>query len=361
MKSGFLICILSFAWIIPRAQDVVFEKDDFILSGDATEYSDQCFRLTSDRHWQGGGVWFDKPIDLHKPFEMEIDISFGCDDEGADGIVFIFHPELTTGFQGEGMGFGGLYPSLGVEMDTYENYHLGDPRYDHVALMHHGRVHHGAGITEPVPLAAGGQNVEDCGMHRVKISWSPSGNIFQFSFDGSVRIQKKINLIDQIFLGNSFVYWGFTSATGGKYNTHLVCLERLKFTSVNVFPTYIRELLLGGDPYILDQLDFPSGSTSLPRAAHEELDKLVRLLKSNPGLSVFLSGFTDSSGDADQNRSLSLQRASAVGKYLIRQGIDPKRIHSSGLGETNPIAPNDTAEGRRKNRRIEVALSVLRT
>ncbi len=360
MKTGYLICILSLAWIFPQAQDVVFEKDDFILSGDASEYSGQCFRLTSDRRWQGGGVWFNKPIDLRNPFEMEIDISFGCRDEGADGIVFIFHPELTTGFQGEGMGFGGLYPSLGVEMDTYENYHLGDPWYDHVALMRNGRVHHATGITDPVSLTESGQNVEDCSTHRVKISWEPVGNIFQFSFDGSVRIKKEIQLIDQVFYGNSLVYWGFSSATGDKYNTHLVCLERLKFKSVNVFPSYIRDLLLTGESYILDKLDFSPGSIALPASAPEELDKLVQFLKSNPRQSVFLSGFTDSSGDATQNQNLSRRRAAAVADYLIRQGIDPKRIHSSGLGETNPIAPNDTAEGRRKNRRIEVALMILR-
>ena len=361
MKTGFLICVLSFSWFLLRGQDVAFEKSDFILSGDASEYSDQCFRLTSDQRWQGGGVWFDKPIDLREPFEMEIDISFGCNDEGADGIVFIFHPELTTGFQGEGMGFGGLYPSLGVEMDTYENYHLGDPWYDHVALMQNGSVHHGSGITDPVPLADGRQDVEDCGTHRVKISWEPSGNVFQFSFDGSLRIEKKIPLIDQVFFGNSLVYWGFTSATGDKHNTHLVCLERLKFKIVNVFPSYIRELLLSGESYILDDLDFSPGSTALPVSAHNELDKLVQFLKSNPRLSIFLSGFTDNTGDASQNRNLSRKRAAAVADYLIRQGIGAKRIHASGLGETNPIAPNDTIEGRKKNRRIEVALSVLRT
>jgi hypothetical protein len=226
--------------------------------------------------------------------------------------------------------------------------------------MSHGRVHHGAGLTAPVPLADGKGDVEDCGTHRVHISWEPSGQLFQFSFDGSVRIKEKISLVDQVFFGNSLVYWGFTSATGDKYNAHLVCLERLKFKTVNVFPSYIREMLLNGEPYILDDLDFAPGSTALPQKAGDELDRLVQLLEANPRLSVFLSGFTDSTGDAGQNRDLSRRRAAAVAEYLIRKGIDARRIHTSGLGEEHPIAPNDTAEGRKKNRRIEVALMILR-
>lgn len=361
MKNGLFISFFLLLTALLTGQEVVFEKDDFVLSGDAVGYGDRCFQLTSADLWQGGGVWFEKPIDLRKPFEMEIDISFGCDDAGADGIVFIFHPELTTGFQGEGMGFGGLYPSLGVEMDTYENYHLGDPWYDHVALMQHGSVHHHTGITSPVPLTEDRRDVEDCGTHRVRIGWDPFTAVFSFGFDGATRISKKIRLIDQLFLGNPLVYWGFTSATGARVNKHLVCLERMTFRTVNVFPPHIRERLLSGGEYLLGDIDFAAGSTVLPASAHEELDRLAALLKKHPDMRVFLAGYTDSSGDENQNRILSRRRAAAVAEYLAKQGIDRGRIIASGLGEANPIAPNDTADGRRKNRRIEVALSALRT
>ena len=84
---------------------------------------------------------------------MELDLMFGCDDYGADGMVFIFHPKLKNGFQGEGMGFGGLSPAFGIEMDTYENPHLADPYYDHLALIKNGQMHHNRGISNPVPSA----------------------------------------------------------------------------------------------------------------------------------------------------------------------------------------------------------------
>ena len=101
------------------AQDPEFTMDDFLMSGTAQRTGDQCFTLTEDSNWKGGAVWFRNKVDLNQDFSMEIDVFLGCDDNGADGMVFIFHPYLTTGYAGEGMGFGGLIPSFGVEMDTY--------------------------------------------------------------------------------------------------------------------------------------------------------------------------------------------------------------------------------------------------
>jgi outer membrane protein OmpA-like peptidoglycan-associated protein len=333
---------------------------DFILRGDAIIGGDECIQLTEPTMWQGGGLWYRNLIDLRESFEMEIDIIFGCDDEGADGIVFIFHPELTTGYQGEGMGFGGLYfPSFGIEMDTYENYHLGDPWYDHVAFMQNGFVHHQKGVSEPYPLLEGKRNVEDCTKHRIKIQWSPKSKQVTFSFDGSIRLQQEIDLIDQIF-DDPFVYWGFTSATGAKVNTHSVCLKTLRFSTVTAFSKNTRDLLLEGDRYTLKDIDFSPGSTILPKNADEELAKLTMFLKENPEHSIFLSGYTDSSGNAERNQQLSQKRAKSVADYLKKNGIPARRIHFKGYGENDPIAPNDTPEGQKENRRIEVMVKILR-
>ena len=343
------------------SQEIPFDADDFILTGDAIQQSGPCFQLTEATFWQGGGIWFRKPIDLRKPFEMEIDVQFGCDDAGADGMVFIFHPELTTGFQGEGMGFGGLYPSFGIEMDTYENYHLADPWYDHVSLVRNGRVNHHSAISPPYPIGPNKENVEDCRKHRVRILWSPVRQMIQFYFDGKMRLMRKVDLVNDIFFSDPIVYWGFTSATGAKVNTHLVCLEELNFTTSNTLPRHIRELLLSGREYILQDADFISGGTSLPKNAHEELDQIIQFLKDNPKHSIFLNGYTDSAGSENSNRQISKKRSESIANYLIQNGIDPTRVISKGYGEANPIAPNDTAEGRRLNRRIEVLVRVLRT
>ncbi|MEL7162816.1 MAG: L-type lectin-domain containing protein, partial [Bacteroidota bacterium] len=117
--------------------------EDFKLGGNARILNDECIRLTPDVQFVSGSAWYEKPIDLSQPFELMVCLVFGERDElGADGIGFIFHPTMRTGYRGEGMGFAGLYPSLGIEFDTYQNFHLADPVADHVAINANGQPHH---------------------------------------------------------------------------------------------------------------------------------------------------------------------------------------------------------------------------
>ncbi len=353
-----LVFIFVFQYGIGQSND--FTLDDFYQTGD-TRISDRCFQLTEDVLWQGGGVWFKKPVDLSESFNMEIEVNFGCRDEGgADGIVFIFHPELRTGSRGEGMGFGRLYPSFGVEMDTYMNEHLADPYYDHVALMQHGSLFHYYGITEPIRLSDRSDNVEDCKSHFVEIDWNASTKTFRFFFDGAIRISEKIDIVKDLFEGDPQVYWGFTSATGGKTNKHLVCVKKLEFTETFALSPKIKTQLLSGRNYILQNLDFPSGSYVVPDAAKPELDKLVKFFQENPKHTIFLDGFTDSSGSESGNQRISELRAKAIATYFESKGISSARLQYFGNGEMNPIAPNNTEEGRKKNRRVEIIMRVLK-
>jgi OmpA-OmpF porin, OOP family len=65
-------------------------------------------------------------------------------------------------------------------------------------------------------------------------------------------------------------------------------------------------------------------------------------------------GYTDSIGSDAYNEKLSQRRAEAVKQYLVQKGVDPSRIAVRGLGKTNPVATNATAEGRAENRRVEI-------
>jgi len=277
-----IVCII-FLSLPSYCQGDKFSTEDFIRTGDTHSTGSKCFQLTDATYWQGGGIWFKNKIDLNQPFIAELELFFGCnDDYGADGMVFIFHPYLTTGFAGEGMGFGGLFPAFGIEMDTYQNTHLDDPYYDHVAFVRDGTLRHFRGLTNPVMLKDGVENIEDCRSHKVKIEWQPERQKVLFYFDGSLRVNQTVRLLEDIFKADSEVYWGFTSATGDKYNRHKVCLKTLTYSMTFSLKEKDQVNLLEGDNYILQTLNFPSGATILPTRALSELDELIRFFQTSP-------------------------------------------------------------------------------
>jgi outer membrane protein OmpA-like peptidoglycan-associated protein len=90
--------------------------------------------------------------------------------------------------------------------------------------------------------------------------------------------------------------------------------------------------------------------------SYPTLDQAVALLKEHGNVRVQIAGYTDSSGDPDQNRALSQARADAVRQYLIDKGIAPERLTAIGYGPDKPLFDNATAAGRAKNRRVEFIL-----
>jgi outer membrane protein OmpA-like peptidoglycan-associated protein len=102
---------------------------------------------------------------------------------------------------------------------------------------------------------------------------------------------------------------------------------------------------------------FRSGSVELLPAARERLAKVSGIVLAYPTLNVAIEGHTDSIGADDYNQQLSEHRAQAVRDYFVRQGINSAAVEARGYGKTEPIATNDTAEGRQQNRRVELILS----
>jgi len=84
------------------------------------------------------------------------------------------------------------------------------------------------------------------------------------------------------------------------------------------------------------------------------LDEAVAIMKANPKLTGEVRGYTDSTASEEYNQKLSEARAKAVRDYFIKQGIAGERVRAKGFGEANPVASNDTPEGRAKNRRVEL-------
>jgi outer membrane protein OmpA-like peptidoglycan-associated protein len=102
---------------------------------------------------------------------------------------------------------------------------------------------------------------------------------------------------------------------------------------------------------------FPSGGDTLSPSAQQSLDQVAEALKEqSPEGPIVIEGHTDSRGSAETNEQLSQKRAQAVASYLATRGIDGSRIQVVGRGENQPVASNDTTDGRASNRRVEIVL-----
>jgi len=99
-------------------------------------------------------------------------------------------------------------------------------------------------------------------------------------------------------------------------------------------------------------VEFATDSSDLTPQARSVLDEVAAILKANPGR-VQIEGFADSRQTQKYNLWLTKRRAESVRRYLVAQGIDAGRLTSVGLGETEPIASNNTADGQQDNRRVE--------
>jgi len=105
---------------------------------------------------------------------------------------------------------------------------------------------------------------------------------------------------------------------------------------------------------------FEHNSNELPPKAYETLESIVKFTSQRPDLKITVEGYTDSHGDPVYNKQLSKYRADMVKNYLIGHGIEPSDIIAIGRGPQNPIKSNETFEGRKQNRRVEIMLKKIR-
>ncbi len=109
-----------------------------------------------------------------------------------------------------------------------------------------------------------------------------------------------------------------------------------------------------GERIALRNVFFETGRWEILEGSEYELNKVAELLNKNPKLRIELGGHTDNVGRPEANQKLSEQRAKAVFDYLVGKGIAADRLSYKGYGETQPVATNETEEGRRENRRTEI-------
>ncbi|MGB3621360.1 OmpA family protein [Ketobacter sp. MCCC 1A13808] len=103
-------------------------------------------------------------------------------------------------------------------------------------------------------------------------------------------------------------------------------------------------------------VSFPSDQYDLKPSFYEVLDSVAVVLKEYNKTSIQVVGHTDSTGSFEHNQALSENRANSVKSYLEQKGVAANRLHSNGYGPRQPVASNDTAQGRAANRRVEIQI-----
>jgi OOP family OmpA-OmpF porin len=102
---------------------------------------------------------------------------------------------------------------------------------------------------------------------------------------------------------------------------------------------------------------FDFDKSTLKPATTQILDRLVAFMIENKDKSANLAGYTDNVGTEAYNQALSERRVNSVKSYVVGKGVDSGRVSGQGFGESKPIADNKTAEGRAKNRRVEIKVN----
>ena len=107
-----------------------------------------------------------------------------------------------------------------------------------------------------------------------------------------------------------------------------------------------------------NKIQFAVNSSEVQPASRDVLIELATIIKNYPEDVILITGHTDSDGAADYNLKLSEMRANAVGDILVAGGVPAETVAARGYGETQPIASNDTAEGKALNRRVELTITI---
>ncbi|MEL6988678.1 MAG: hypothetical protein AAGK97_12715, partial [Bacteroidota bacterium] len=172
---------------------------------------------------QQGCVWFPEAIDFSMPFTHTMEMQFGNNDAGADGICLVYQSNSSNecGVSGEGIGAQGIPNSLIVEFDTYQNGSQNDPFQDHASVNINGDMNHANSIAGPTVV--GGGDIEDGNTYTVDFSWDPATMSYQVFLDGTLILNGMFDIVNNVFGGSTMAFWGYTSSTGGASNLQIVC------------------------------------------------------------------------------------------------------------------------------------------
>ena len=227
MRRGVVDRALPLVFLFLMETAVAQVNNPYHLNGSASQDNCHCYTLTREFENQSGSVWNINKIDLTQSFDFKFSVSLGClDRNGADGIVFVLQPISTSvGSKGQGLGYSGISPSIGITIDTYQNSDYFDPPFDNISIFKNGSVIHGTSdeLASPMSALATSDNIEDCTVHTFRVIWNADTRFLSTQMDGADRVSVSVDLVKDIFGNDPMVFWGFTGSTGGQVNVQRVC------------------------------------------------------------------------------------------------------------------------------------------
>lgn len=190
------------------------------LVGSAAEVEMNKYRLTRKIASTAGAVWCKEKINLENAFQVSFELFLGCHKQSSDGVAFVFQNEgkNALGKVGSGMGYKGIKKSVVVEFDNYLNmFESYFPSQElHVAIQKNGDVDHASSNNLAGPNSANPSRMgikRPCKIYDVSIRWEPGPQLLEVFIDDNFVIAYSGDLINNIFKGQSKVYWGFTAGT----------------------------------------------------------------------------------------------------------------------------------------------------
>lgn len=160
----------------------------------------------------------------------------------------------------------------------------------------------------------------------------------------------KVFVIRTADKGNIYVQFSANNASG---KLNILQEEAFNQTITKITADKISKDLLENGKSVL-HINFDTDKATLKSDGNELVQEIVKALKANANLKIAINGYTDNSGTKDHNLKLSESRALTVKNEIIKSGIDASRLTSKGFGQDNPIASNDTEDGKAQNRRVEL-------
>ena len=186
---------------------------------------DSTYQLTPNASGKTGSVWDSTLLKINQRFDISFNLRFGCNNNGGKGIAFVLHNdvggfnELAT--DPESMGYlQAIDNSMAIEFDTENDNLTNEVGYDHLAVHLNGQQ--GSPLVKPRGILTSRQNVENCKLYRVRVSYSPAISTLTIYVNCVLVAQKKVDLVNDVFFGTKEVYMGFTASNGSNGNAHLV-------------------------------------------------------------------------------------------------------------------------------------------